>query len=388
MSKEQEKKEGKTVREIIEQARTGVPSGSDVMAKHHKMMAQQLEESYIERMLEEEKIKLQRLRETQGTPIQAGQAQNFLQTLFLGRKPDEIKAILDMLEPEHIDKIIAMNNNTFADFKNVARSSGTDAKTIIEAVKTGVDVAKAQTAQTSNMGDIIKSMTDMFKTGVEVGRSERGSQQQPNTFDTLKQYHEMFLKPVLDQLAGKDKDIMEMRMKEIESRIVNPMDYIKHIKEAAKDLGLSTGQKTELDLKLAEMAQTERIEDKKLNWEMTKYQEEKESNKEIYGIIREAIKGPVSDLTKNLGGAAADRLRAGGGQPAPKIQTITCPGCNKPFPAIAGAPQVVCPSCGAVLGLTQQPPPQPPVPPQTQEPPPPTEAPPTVTEQPPESTPK
>jgi hypothetical protein len=347
LSKEQEKKEGKTVREIIEQARTGAPSGSDVMARHQKMLAQQLEESYVERILEEEKIKLQRLRETQGTPIQTGQAQNFLQTLFLGRKPDEIKAILDILEPEHIDKIVAMNSNSFADFKNLARSSSTDAKTIIEAVKTGVDVAKAQTGQASTTEGIIKSMAEMFKTGVEIGRSQVTPQQQPNTLETIKQYNEMFLKPVLDQLAGKDRENLELRMRHVESQRVDPLEYLKSIKQASSDLGLSQTTRNEIDIKLEEMRELHDVEMAKLGFETRKWEHVKDNEgktiEQVQGLIKTVTEGPIGRAIENLGSGAADKIRGG------SLVKVQCPNCKGFFGVNPALTTVACVHCGATL---------------------------------------
>ena len=112
-------------------------------------------------------------------------------------------------------------------------------------------------------------------------------------------------------------------------------------------------QKPEFGLKLTEMAQTERIADKRLNFEMMKYEEEKESSKEIHRIISEALKGPIGKAVENLGSAVADRLQATHRRLSPK-QTITCPGCSKPFKIVAGTPQVVCPHCSSILGLVEE----------------------------------
>ena len=110
-------------------------------------------------------------------------------------------------------------------------------------------------------------------------------------------------------------------------------------------------QKPEFGLKLSEMALTERIADKRLNFEMTKYEEEKESSKEINRIISEALKGPIGKAVENLGSAAADRLQVGHRRLSQQKLTITCPGCSKPFKIVAGTPQVVCPHCSSILGL-------------------------------------
>jgi len=261
-----------------------------------------------------------------------------------------------------------------------------EAKNILEAVKVGLDAGKPQKSEGGSLGEVIKGMAEMFKTGVEVGRGQNQPQQpQQNPLETMKQYNDMFLKPVLDQLNSKDREIMTMRMNQIESKItaqVSPQEYIKQIKESANTLGLTGGGRTEIDLKLAEMAQTERLEGRKLDWEVQKHGEDKEDMKEIYGLIGKAIDGPISDFTKGVGAATAKRIESGAKKGStPQIMQIPCPACHQSFDAIAGAPQVICPHCKSVLALQTQAPEQPaqPAPPQE------TQAQPSETQQPTEA---
>lgn len=246
-----------------------------------------------------------------------------------------------------------------------------EAKNILEAVKVGLEAGKPQKSEGSSIGEIVKGMADMFKTGVDVGRSSQPQQPQQNQLETMKTYHEMFLKPVLDQLNSKDKELMTMRMVQLENKItsqaqVSPKEYIKEIKESATILGLTGGGKSELDLKILEMQQNERSDNRKLDWEIQRHQEDKEGEKQLYGLIGKAIDGPIADLTKNLGSAAARRIGGvANNKPAqtnssnpnlPPVIQIPCPSCGKQFGVIAGSPQVACPFCSAVLALapTQQ----------------------------------
>ena len=130
-------------------------------------------------------------------------------------------------------------------------------------------------------------------------------------------------------------------------------------------------EKNMIDLKLAEMAQLERVENKKIDLTEKRHDEAIEERNQIYGIAKEVIKGPVETVIRTLGGAAADKIR-GHGEP-PQLQDIVCPSCGKSFPIVSGSKTIVCPACRAVMGLTQppkaeaeQPPPQPNPIPQTE----------------------
>jgi len=364
------------IEEYIKKKKAGTNTLEEVMEKRKTQKLQELEEVQIEAAIAEAKKKI----EVSGGNLQTGQSSNFVTMLLHGRKPEEIKQIIDSLDETALDKLAylaaAMNGQQLGAFTQTLRKPETNVKDTIELINTIVKMnQKPQEQQGITLQGIAALMKEM----------REAQPQQPQT-----DIYDKFVKPALDEIKAMREESAKEHMLRLEKEIAG----LKNRPSLAQELAMKTEEyqafqkifgnpsgESELTLKKEEMRQTHDVEMAKLDWEKDKWAEEKESNKEIYGIIREAIKGPVSDLTKNLGGAAADRLRAGHGQPPPQIQTITCPGCNKPFPAIAGAPQVVCPSCGAILGLTQQPPPQPPVPPQTQEPPPPTEAPQPVAKQ-------
>lgn len=126
----------------------------------------------------------------------------------------------------------------------------------------------------------------------------------------------------------------------------------------ATNLQATSNQKTEIDVRLAEMAETERLENKKLDWEMMKHQEAKDSEKQLYGIIKDIGVPLAQKLTTAAGGAAVRKIE---GQPKPiNIIDVPCPKCQQPIKTVEGTKQIVCQSCGTVLeALQTQPQPQP-----------------------------
>lgn len=114
----------------------------------------------------------------------------------------------------------------------------------------------------------------------------------------------------------------------------------------------------EYSLKLTEVQQLGELERDRLHWEMQKHHEAREDQREstgqIFGIIKEAVKGPVGDLTRAVGSAAARRIEGGGGAKTSKAQ---CPICQGTFPVNPLLKEIQCPLCGAKL--SPQPPQQP-----------------------------
>lgn len=367
------------IEEYIKKKKAGTNSLEEVMEKRKTQKLQELEEVQIEAAIAEAKKKI----EVSGGNLQTGQSSNFVTMLLHGRKPEEVKQIIDSLDETALDKLAylaaAMNGQQLGAFTQTLRKPETNVKETIELINTIVKMSqKPQEQQGITLQGIAALMKEM----------REAQPQQPQT-----DIYDKFVKPALDEIKAMREESAKEQMLRLEKEIAG----LKNRPSLAQELAMKTEEyqafqkifgnpsgESELTLKKEEMRQTHDVEMAKLDWEKDKWAEEKESNKEIYGIIRETIKGPVSDLTKSLGGAAAERIRGGHGQPSPQIQTITCPSCNKPFNVVAGSPQVVCPSCNAVLGLglQQQLPPQQTQSPQTQEPTPPTEAPHPVAEQP------
>ena len=347
----------KDVKEIIIDAKKGKGKIAEILGSQTENMAKELERAQMERILEEEKQKLLKLRQQQGAPLQVGQATNFLQNLFTGRSPEEIKEILSSLAPEDIDKIVAMNNNAFSDLRNLARSPSSDSKTVLEAVKTGVEVAKAQ----SNQGVDLKGIAEIFKAGVEAARVQNPAQPQQNVYETLVKTTLDELKATREQMATQEKLRIEKEIAELKARPSGIDELLFNEEKATRARkifgGTDSATANEFTLRKEEMQQKERLENRKLDWEMQQHQEDKEGEKQLYALIGKAIDGPIADLTKSVGGAAAKRIEGGGGRRSntPAITQISCPNCQTSFDIITGSQQVICPSCKAVMQLETQP---------------------------------
>jgi ribosomal protein S27E len=128
--------------------------------------------------------------------------------------------------------------------------------------------------------------------------------------------------------------------------------------------GVDQGTANEYTLKKEEMQQTERIENKKLDFEQEKWKYEKENSgktiEQVKDLVKVVTEGPVGEVLKNFGSAGADRLRSGGQKPPSNIVQVKCPSCGGTFPANGQLPTVACPLCGVTLQAPSQPsPPQP-----------------------------
>lgn len=344
--------------EYVKKAKEGKTDLTEVMEKRKQTKLAELEEVQLEAMISEAKKKIQDSQTFQ-QPLQPIQAQTFAQLLLAGRKPEEVTQILDSLSPEHIEKLVlitsAMNSNQLSTVTQLLRKPETDVKETIELINTIVKLNQQQSGG-GNVETIAKSMAEMFKTGVELGKSQSSKSQEQNPIETLKMYHETFIKPLLDQGTQKDKEIWDMRFKELESRQVNPIEYLLQIKKMAGELGLSPAGTNEMDLKKLEMQQNKELDDRRITWEEKKWEMQQEKDAKMVDTIVGAVKEIGGPLAKNLGGAAADRIR--GGSTTPQLSRAQCPNCKGVFQVNPSLSTVQCPLCGVTLSSQPQQPQQ------------------------------
>ncbi len=337
-----------------------------------------LDKLRIDAEMEEVKAKLEesraKVRESQqaGQALAPQQAYNLAELLFAGRPPEEIKQIINSLTEEEIHKLAymasAMNNNKLSEFREYMRQPSTSMKEVVDAIKIGTEIAKPQQQPQGSISDIAKSMAEMFKTGVEVGRGQTQPQQpQPNSFEMMKQYHDMFLKPVLDKLDSKEQKMLKMRMNQIKNKItaqVSPQDYIKTIKQTSQELGLSSAGKGEIDIKIEEMRQAHDVDMAKLGFETRKWEHQKDSEgrtiEQVKDLVKTVTEGPVGKALEALGEAGADKIRGSPKKNSSNIIQVTCPNCQGKFQGNDQLAKIYCPLCGAELQKATAPTPQPP----------------------------
>lgn len=363
METEEKKHMSKDMKEIIIDAKRGKGKVTKILEEQNEALEKEWERSQMERLLEEEKQKLLKLRQQQSAPLQVGQATNFLQNLFAGRSPGEIKEILGSLTPEDIDKIVAMNGNAFSDLRNLARSPSSDSKTVLEAVRTGVEVAKVQ----GNQGVDLKGMAEIFKAVAEATKAQQPSQPQANVYETLVKSTLDELKATREQMATQERLRIEKEIAELRARPsgIDDLLYNEEKVSRAKKIfgGTDSATANEFTLKKEEMQQKERLETRRMDIEEKKWDKEQEAGDRTVVLVKDVLSGPVGRVLERFGNAGADRVRGGPSKNALKSVQIVCANanCKKPFYADENALSVVCPHCGAVLEKqgSASPPPQP-----------------------------
>jgi ribosomal protein S27E len=217
-------------------------------------------------------------------------------------------------------------------------------------------------------GDWMEQQT--IENMAEKMRNPKGATEKENTLEKF--LLEIVTKTVLNQKGEQlsMKDTLELakflggsNIKEI----MQIVDYITQARNQGQNVTLN-----DIALKLEELKQNAALEDKKLNWEMQKWQRQEEKGDQTMELIKEGLKtvssGAVGDFVRDLGGAAAARVRGGPKVPMAKVR---CPQCSTPFQVNANLAQVQCPGCGAMLQKQPgaEPQPQPNPIPETQPPP-------------------
>jgi len=340
----------KGVEEIVADIKKKKSPVTKILEERAEEQMQEYEQTKLERMIAEEKARIQSVQK-EGRTLEPKVASDFTARIFQLAEVDPAKAkgFIQSLDQEDLNKIaflMSAGSNRGDAFLNLARSPGTSVKELVELLKI---------MRPDNGGTDLKGIAEVFKLGMEATKSSvpQGQQTPIEIFKMVKE----FVEPFQQSLGQKDRELWEERMARMQERIVNPLDWYKAQKELMKEFGVTAGGKSDIDLKLAEMGQTERLENRKLDWEMQKHQEDKEGEKQLYGLIGKAIDGPIADITKSVGGAAAKRIEGGGGRRpnTPPITQISCPNCRTPFDIITGSQQVICPSCKAVMQLETQP---------------------------------
>jgi hypothetical protein len=364
----------KSVEEIVVDIKKKKSPVTKILEERAEEQMQEYEQTKLERMIAEEKARIQ-IVQKEGKTLEPKVASDFTaQILQLAEvDPAKAKAFIQSLDQEDLNKIaflMSAGSNRGDAFLNLARSPGTSVKELVELLKI---------MRPDNGGTDLKGIAEVFKLGMEAAKSSAPQGQQQTPIEIFKMVKE-FVEPFQQSLGQKDKELWEERMQRLQSQIVNPLDWYKAQKELMKEFGVSSGGKSEVDLKLAEMGQTERLENRKLDWEMRKSEKQEEADTRKWEQIGRIFEGPVGRVMENFGKAGADKLRGTPSKNALKPVQVACPNpnCKKPFYADESALSVVCPHCGAILekqtSASPPPQPQPPAQPPQAEVPQPTEA--------------
>lgn len=107
----------------------------------------------------------------------------------------------------------------------------------------------------------------------------------------------------------------------------------------------------EIDVKLEEIRQSERLDMKKLDWELEKWRLDKSEDGRKWEVFEKLAEGPIGQAIQSIGNAGAQRLRKG---KQPKIMPITCPNCQQQIFVDGNSETEICGRCGSQLSRNQE----------------------------------
>lgn len=341
---------------------------SEVMEQQKNKKLQELEELEIDSMIAKKKKEMK-----DASPLQSDSstATNLATTLFAGRSPLEIKQILSNLTEDEIQKInliAASNQNNFSNLRGLMQpSSGNSTKDIIEIVKLVSELQQPKTQGGNDMAGMAKAITEAMKLGVDMAKSQQPQSQQQDPMSVYKMVQEI-VRPFQESASMHQRELIELKLKEAESKNVDPVSYIKNLKSLTAELGIGgNSDRNEYDLKLEEMKQNKDLETKKLDWEMKKWELDKEKEGGTLDTVKEILAGPAGEILKSFGNAGAERLRSGTGNKNPngngqsqqsQLVKVKCPNCAGDFSANPQLAMIQCPLCGVQLQNGNSPPPE------------------------------
>ncbi|MCJ7768359.1 hypothetical protein MUP79_08215 [Candidatus Bathyarchaeota archaeon] len=240
-------------------------------------------------------------------------------------------------------------------------------KTMLEAVRTGVEVSKPQASSNSNVESMAKAFADVLKTGVEIGKGQNPAQPQSNVYETLVKSTLEELKATREQMATQERLKIEKEIAELRARPSGIDDLLyneEKVSRARKIFGgTDSATANEFTLKKEDMQQKERLETRRMDLEEKaldhKLATEGKTIDQITNFVKTVSEGPVGDAIKMIGGAQADKMRGSvANSNSPRIVRIKCPGCGGIFAGNEQLATLACPLCGAGLTRASQPAPQ------------------------------
>ena len=329
--------------------------------KNERRRQHKLDEIDDELVLLEAENKLKAAKkEATGVPVTVTQKNaNIFATIFAGKTPEQIKEITDDLTPEAIQKYnlmsaVPQDQNTAALMAIIGKkdTSVQDSVALIQAV------TKDKGSNQMDLKGIAALMKEMRETA---------QPQTPATKESAIETAMKYIEPMFKMMSEKDQRTYEAQLKRVEDQIVDPIAYLKGIKEIAPTLGfVPAGQGGGVNMELEKMklendrwkteqtwAREDRLEELGL-----KRQAEHERNKLVEKIATTALKraGPAIDGLVNAAQRKMKGVGKSGSQPQSPPQpelppnSFLCPDCmakgKQTIIDATGMPEkVACPEC-------------------------------------------
>ncbi|MCJ7631952.1 zinc-ribbon domain-containing protein [Candidatus Bathyarchaeota archaeon] len=344
------------IREIVVDAKKKKGEVSRIMEERKTETETELEELKIRRLIEEEKAKINELK-NQGQPIQPQQAQGLFSAIIAQNfaSPERAQQYLSSLDEESLNKmalLLAADNPRAEVLTNLMRSPTSNVKDLVEIVKL---------MRPENGGTDLKGIAEVFKLGIEAGKV---NQPQPQSLESAANFVLGIIKPFQESLNTAQQATLTAQLETIRAQIPPSLEtQVKNLKAMAGELSLGGGSEklTEINLTLEKMRQLHDIDMETIRWEKEKFLLGKESDTEKWDKIagmfapifsmpemRNAITRIGESVGKGIGGATNPSTPT-----QPQIVAFVCPSCNAELsvPLPPNAPEEVpikCPKCGTI----------------------------------------
>lgn len=345
----------KPLGEYVKGRKDGTSELGEVLARRKKQKIEKLEELEIDTLIAEKKREL-KVAEKKNQPVQQGKSQDLVALLLSGRKPEEVKQILESLGPDEIQKLAliaaSQNGNQTALLMQVLGKQGTDVKDTIELIHTINKMTQPAPNQSSG-----KELIEAFRVGLEAAKAQ---QPPPGSKENPMELAMRYIKPMYEAMSEKDKALYAEQIRNLESRIVDPIAYLERIKEVAPSLGfVPAGQGGKANIEL----EKERLGLEK--WKIEQEWKREDRNQELL-LKRQTEKERLAFAEKVIGRALKSNVVKGAvkglqskvsrpsqpGLSAKEMQNkFLCPDClekgKRIFIDASGMPDsLTCPECG------------------------------------------
>lgn len=179
---------------------------------------------------------------------------------------------------------------------------------------------------------LIKSIAEVM--------SNKNPQENPSPVQMFKEVAETL--KTITELSGGNKEL-EKRIEQIENKIIPPDQWIEFIRKNAELLGLkpssSDSEVEKLRIEL-EKWKTEK------ELEMRKWLLEQEQDAKRIETIMKLFEGPIGKVVDRVSTVAVSKLQSNPNVPQ---EVVTCPKCGGTFKVPVGTTEAICPYCGEIL---------------------------------------
>lgn len=312
---------------------------TDALRREDEELANEAERLRLQELIGERRKKVDELKavQQQGQQASTGVASPvaLLMSMLIaqGMDPAKVNEYIKALDNESLMKLSMLggqNSNSLLPIALMMQQGKSSSNTVQDAVATTKAILDIAKPANNAGGDMLTELVTKTIPNMQVELAKANSKA-----------YEM-------QIENLRKDLEDLKP-------MDPLDYVKKVRDAASALGMSTAT-TNLEIEKL------RLEDARHDRELKAGQE---TTKTIISGVKDIIEGPAGDVLQRLGGAAADRLSGTGGtqhgqdksQKNPpkrreiKVLRVTCGLCGAQFNVPLGTKTAKCPGCNSDIDI-------------------------------------